>query len=176
MLGIIETTFVPAGNEPSPFKQAEFDRLVAMETPPWVLATGGGPGLTAEFPFTGDRPAAWLRATGSEDGPETALLKVNAAERHPQLGSGALLRLDLPIRVPEDGAARPAMTLNAAETTDWAEAHFLGAWCPHDEGVTFASFLPARLYTPGLLHSMIVCAAQRTEWARQFLGVDRPPR
>ena len=61
-----------------------------MTPRPWVLATAGAGGMTAEFPFTGDLPAVVA------GGPETALLTVSSRERLPQLGSGLLLRLQLP--------------------------------------------------------------------------------
>jgi hypothetical protein len=87
-----------------------------MEPSPWVLANGRESGMTAEFPFPGCMPP-------------TALLKVTAEERHPQLGSGALFVLKLPVSLPEVNAEELANKLNCAEAVEWTGCHCFGGWC-----------------------------------------------
>jgi hypothetical protein len=172
MLSIVEAFYVPAGRQPSPFQEADFDEALTLPPQPWVLASGGGPRLTAEFPFTGTSPA------GFGPGLETALLTASAEEPHPALGSGAVIRLILPTELSSRRAAELAVAMNAAEAAEWTVCHLLGAWstgpvpgrpdAPHN-CLTFATFLPARTYRRGLIHAMTTRMAMRTKWAKRYL-------
>jgi len=101
--------------------------------------------MTAEFPFTGDLPAVVA------GGPETALLTVSSRERLPQLGSGLLLRLQLPFYSSKQLGSDLASMLNILEVTEETNTHALGAWClgpilpgrTNAHSVTFVSFIPA---------------------------------
>jgi hypothetical protein len=140
-----------------------------------MLAFGGDagePALTAEFPFYDDRPAIMTGRAG------TALLIASAQERHPQLGSGVLLRLTLPD--PPGGGSQElsqlseiAHELNRAEAREWAPSHFLGAWCAHSKqpvsGISFVTFLPAGVHAPGLLQAFILNSGLRARWAKEYL-------
>ncbi len=168
MLGVIEQVFAPEGRRPSPFTEADFRAALELTPRPWVLATGNGAGLTAELPFVDDIPAI-------QGGQGTALLMATATDRHPQLGSGALLRLILPA-LPSAGRtdAEPAADLNRAEPAAWAVAHFLGAWTADpDRGLTFVVFLPAAVYRQRLLDAMLLNMAARAQWASAYLGARR---
>lgn len=170
-LGVIDQVFAPRGRGPSPFTEADFKAALQLEPRPWVLATGNG-GLSAELPFLDDVPAI-LGGRG------TALLVATAAERHPQLGSGALLRLSLPTLPGADPAdarqgAQLAVDLNRAEPQAWAVAHFLGAWTfQPTHGLTFVTFLPAAVYRPRLLDALLWSMAARAQWARSYLSAGR---
>ncbi len=85
------------------FVGEQIDALHRMRPRPWVLATGGDSGFTAEFPFWGYSPAIFM---GSQKGTETALLQVTTDERNPTYGSGVLLRLTLPSRARRRGVRR----------------------------------------------------------------------
>jgi hypothetical protein len=172
MLEVIARVFAPQGRGPSPFTEADFKTALRMQPRPWVLATGNGAGMAAEFPFRGDVPAV---AGGSG----TALFTASARERHPQLGSGALLLLSLP-SPPDPGpaksgeSARLANELNLAEPESWTGAHFLGAWATDPgRGLTFTTFLPAAVYRRGLLDAMILSSAMRARWASDHLAARR---
>jgi hypothetical protein len=153
MLGLIASLFAPRGAGVSPWTEADFTAAADMQARPWVLATAGSTGLTAEFPFISDVPAAIAGCT------ETALLTASSTERHPQLGSGLLLRLQLPINFPKDCGAEAAVTLNLLEAAKRTDAHTLGAWClgpdlgdrGDQHSVNFVSFVPAAAYRRGLL-------------------------
>lgn len=172
MLNVIASMFAPQGRGPSPFTEADFKAALRLEPRPWVLATGNGAALAAEFPFWGDVPAV-------AGGGGTALLTATAKERHPQLGSGALLLLSVPsppdpAPVDPGDAARLANDLNLAEPEAWTRAHFLGAWAVGPgRGLTYVTFLPAVVYRRGLLEAMIVSTALRTRWASDHLGARR---
>src|SRR5581483_11436676 len=173
ILSVIATVIAPGGEGASPWAEGDFKATSEMRPRPWVLATAGAEGMTAEFPFTGDLPA------GMASGPETALLTVSSTERHPQLGSGLLLRLQLPFNVSKERGADLSWMLNALETTSETNAHRLGAWClgpappgrPDAHSITFVSFVPAVAYRKGLLDVLSMDMAIRTRWvAHALLG------
>lgn len=170
VLDIIQTTFAPEGQGSSSFTDDDFSRVLAMEPAPWVLANEGDLGLTAEFPFTGARPAAELAFRG-EDNVETALLTVKATERHPQLGSGALVQLSLPLTLPAADAAELAARLNRVEAEESPDSALcLGAWCPdRSDGICFVTFLPSAIRRPGLLNVVVLDAGLRTRWVEGYL-------
>jgi hypothetical protein len=163
MLNVIEHVFMPHGQRASPFTEAEFQSV--LNTRPGVLASGGGAGLTVEFPFVGGMPAGFSRDL------ETALLQATGTQENPQLGSGALLRLSLPLGGAPERLDHMAQSMNYAETQDWTGAPLLGAWCTDERlGLTFVSFLPTFIYRPGLLNVMVQYAERRTTWARWYLA------
>ncbi|MFN8559159.1 MAG: hypothetical protein U0531_18085 [Dehalococcoidia bacterium] len=57
MLDVLGDLFVPVGSGPSPFTEADFAATLRAKPHPWVLATGGGASMTAEFAYTGSAPA-----------------------------------------------------------------------------------------------------------------------
>jgi hypothetical protein len=176
ILTVIATVIAPGGAGASPWTEGDFKAASEMRPRPWVLATSDAEGMTAEFPFTGDLPA------GIAPGLETALLTVSSSDRHPQLGSGLLLRLQLPFNVSKEQGSDLAWMLNALEMTSQTNAHALGAWClgsappgrPDAHSVTFVSFIPAAAYRRGLLDVLAMDMAIRTRWvARVLLGEGR---
>jgi hypothetical protein len=172
LLNLIATVIAPAGAGASPWSEADFKATADMIPRPWVIANAGADGITAEFPFGGDRPAAIA------DRLKTALLTVSSTERHPQLGSGLLLRLQLPVNVSPEGGSDLAWMLNALETVEDANTHTLGAWClepapsgrPDAHSLTFVSFVPAAAYRKGLLDVLAMDMAIRTRWAAAARG------
>lgn len=175
ILNVIATVFAPGSTGPSPWTEADFTATSEMTPRPWVLATAGAGGMTAEFPFTGNLPAVVA------GGPETALLTASSTERHPQLGSGLLLRLQLPFNVSQEEGSNLAWMLNALETIEETNTHTLGAWClgptppgrPDAHSVTFVSFVPAAAYRKGLLDVLAMDMAIRTRWVASTLLGDR---
>lgn len=175
LLNVIATVVAPAGAGSSPWAEADFKATADMNPRPWVLANGDADGITAEFPFTGDLPAAIA------GGAETALLTASSTDRHPQLGSGLLLRLRLPFNVSQKQGSDLAWMLNALETIEETNTHTLGAWClgptppgrPDAHSVTFVSFVPAAAYRKGLLDVLAMDMAIRTRWVASTLLGDR---
>jgi hypothetical protein len=147
--------FAGENEDRSAFGTFEFVRLTKADPHPWVMANADAGGFTAELPFTGDTPAAL-----SAIGPVTALLE-GSDERHPQLGNGLQLRLTFPLEATPDVAQR----LNRAESEEWTGFHQLGAWCSGPEGLTFVTFLPAKVYMFNLLEVLVWHMAARARWA-----------
>src|SRR5204863_5961875 len=112
-----------------------------LQGPPCILATGDdrGAGLTAEFPFF----------------ERTSLLRATTEEAHPQLGTGILFRLSLPITDSKQDWPKGAHLLNTRELDSFTRAPFLGSWCAGDQAITFVSFYPNIAYQPGLLWNLI---------------------
>jgi hypothetical protein len=173
MLSVITAVFAPGGAGASPWTSADFKAAAGMTPRPWVLATADDDGLTAEFPLIGDLPAIVA------SGPETALFTASATDRHPQLGSGLQLHLQLPFLFSESAGTEVACHLNILEIAQDRNTHALGAWClgPAAPGqtsahsVSFVSFIPAAAYRKGLLQVLAVEMALRTRWiASTFLG------
>jgi hypothetical protein len=94
-----------------------------------------------------------------------AQLELDAAARHPALGSGLQLRLVLPV----EPDVMIAQKLNANELIE-PDAHQLGAWCVDEEkGLMFGGFVPAAAFVPGLSRSLVYHLSARNEWARALL-------
>ena len=163
MLNVLETMFAPEGQGASPFTESDFDAALKVEPRIWISPEAEGRSLRAVL---WDTPA---------ESP-TALLFASAEERHPQLGSGAFLRISIPI----DGDGDEELTrrallanmLNRMELAEWGRFHFLGSWCPDHapEGVAFVTFLAAATYRKGLLEAMCMSMGARALWAAQRLG------
>jgi hypothetical protein len=159
LLSVIDSLYGPAGSGPSAFSKGDVEQALKMEPNPWVMANGDGTEMVAEFPFSES-------LTEKMEGPGTALLIISADMRHPQLGSGAFLRLMLPISMEPTRASALSCMLNITEANQWTGCHLLGAWCTDDEGsLCFVTFLPTLLHGPGLLEAMIWNAALHAKWA-----------
>lgn len=170
MLSVLRRLFVPVGAGESRFAGDEFVRTAGLCQNLGLLAYGDAGGLTAEFPYTGSRPVMQLALEGSAGGLETALLTATAETRHPQLGSGALLRLHLPPTFERAKAEELARRLNLAEARMYVDQHTLGAWCPDDRrGLAFVAFIPSALHRPGLLDGLVLGEGLRARWAREIL-------
>jgi hypothetical protein len=156
-----------AGAAPSPYAPEDFETAAREGERLWLVSTTAGRALTAEVPFFGGTPTGG-RAPGSgparapvrgfpggsasdrrraggtdEAGLETALLQLTAEDQHPELGSGLLALLRLPLTLPGAASARLANDLNRAEREAVTVSPLLGSWCLAGEEVAFVSFTPA---------------------------------
>ena len=128
-----------AGGAPSPYTPGDFEAAAREGEQLWLVSTTGGRALTAEVPFFGGTPAGGP----DEAGLETALLQLTAEDQHPELGSGLLALLRLPLTLPGAASARLANDLNRAEREAVTVSPLLGSWCLAGEEVAFVSFTPA---------------------------------
>jgi hypothetical protein len=157
------------GAEPSRFAGPLMERLSAPGSILESLSSmtnGDANGLTAEFPYSGEAPAAVAVVTNHPL--ETALLQIMTDVPHPQFGSGALIILKLPMKVPERDASGSANVLNFLEGTTRTETCLLGAWCiaPNTtDTLAFVSFIPSFLARGGVLENFCIYNAVRTRWA-----------
>ena len=149
MVGIVEV-YQQRGEGESPFGIDEIAELVHLEPRPWLMAANEPHQLHADLGFAEDVHAR---------------LEFNAAERHPSLGSGLQMRLQLPVE-PDEAIAQK---LNANECLE-PDAHQLGAWCVHPErGLMFTGFVPAAAHTPGLSRALAYHLSAKNDWARAIL-------
>jgi hypothetical protein len=149
MLAVVEV-YAHRGEGPSPFTTEELARLVHLEPRPWIMAANEPAKLLADLEFAAGRPAR---------------LEIDAADTYPALGSGARLRLILPVE-PDVAIAQ---RLNAGEAAQ-PDAHQLGAWCVDpDRGLLFNAFIPSAVYMPELLRALVYHTSARNEWARALL-------
>jgi hypothetical protein len=171
ILWVPAQAFKPHGAGESLFIGGQMSSLLQIRPRPWVLASGGPTGITAEFPFWGYQPAGFV---SSRKGPETALLQVTTNEKNPTYGSGALLRLSLPLALEGDECVETAARLNLRETTEWTGFDHFGAWCanPRMHSVTYVTFLPSGMHdqVPVVLRSMVWNMAARAKWAAGVFG------
>jgi hypothetical protein len=174
ILNVPAQALAPAGAGPSKFAGHLMERVTGPDSPLSrlsVLTTGDANGLTAEFPYGGDRSAIELAANKLALPSKTALLQVMTDQPHPQLGSGALITLRLPFKIADggkDGAADYANVLNFLEGTTDTRTTLLGAWCADPnapESVAFVSFVPSALANQGVLENLCIYNAFRTQWA-----------
>jgi hypothetical protein len=166
MLRVVGDCIIPCGQGPSPWSEDELAAVAALTPNPAVAVSAGPNGLTAEFAFYGDPPAA--ASTLNRAPAPTAMFRVQTAPRDPQLGSGCLLRLFLP---PMESSARTAAALTRAEATTWCSLNLLGGWCYEQGRLVFGTFLPSFTYRPGLLSILYWHAYGRSQWAATELGV-----
>lgn len=149
MVGVVEM-YQQRGEADSPFTADEIAELVHLEPRPWLIASNQLHVLHAELAFAHDRPAR---------------LELDAAARHPALGSGLQLRLLLPVE-PDDMIAQK---LNAAESRE-PDSHQLGAWCVDEaDGLLFTSFVPSAAFVPGLSRALVYHLSAKNDWARALL-------
>lgn len=142
--------YASRGNGGSPFGDLELAELVRLEPRPWVSASMQPRRVDAELAF---------------DGAEATRLLLDAAYRHPALGSGLQVTLALPV------PATPSRVqgLNAAEITA-PDAHQLGGWCAsEDNRLMFVTFFPAGAYMHHLARAIVYHMATRNGWAHQLL-------
>ncbi len=160
MLDVLRDVVAPHGVPSSAWAGEEMERTleVVRSSPYTVLATGDESGFSAELPFQS----------------RTSLLTVSTRERNPQLGSGALLLLHLPMTIDEADGVAFATDLNRRELESLTRAHFLGSWHWRNDGLCFVTFLPSIVHlVRGSLLNLVMSAARRAQWvAETFYGDD----
>src|SRR5581483_7749432 len=159
MIDVIEHGHVPLGRERSPFTADDFAALRELEANAWAAVEGQGTEMTC-------------LVSAAPGWPGIARFFASGSSRHPQLGSGALLRVSLPPEMHPDVHKVAASALNTAELARTSAAHCLGAWCtdPRPElGLTYVTFLPAATHRRGLLVEMARSAVIRARWATKFV-------
>jgi hypothetical protein len=166
ILEAAELVYAPMGNETNRWVGAGEFATIAER---WgrsdlCFGIGDAEGLTLETPF----------------GQDSALIRLRTNERHPQLGTGLLGTIQLPIGDELGAAAHECARLNLMETF-WTDIPLFGCWSPHQSRdakycLAFTSFIPNALYSPGLASNMAGWLFQRAHWVRKerfALGHDR---
>lgn len=103
-------------------------------------------------------------------GAEPMMIALLSDARHPQLGSGLLVTVELPFHFPEGEAFERAGLLNFEEATSWTGFPQLGCWHRHDrEGgasvIVHSTFVPNALAQPNLATHFAFWSLDRAQWA-----------
>lgn len=162
---VIEQVFVPAGQGESPFV-TDIGEVLAMQPRPWLMADRTKAGMSALLrSWSADGSVANAAPNG-----EPTMLHVSVADRHPQLGAGALVRVTLPIPGNHASNLADANLLNLSEGHNDATVFTLGGWCAIPSApFCHALFLPAYVHAPGLLQTIMFMEAMRATWAASLV-------
>ncbi len=168
VIGFLESLAVPPGTEGAAVSAAEFREAGSNPSSAGCRASTAGSGLIVEYPFTGVRSAVELLAEGLERA-ETSIFSASN-EVHPLLGRGLRILLKLPLSLDAGRGMALAAALNIAPAEAEVEGQMLGGWCFSDD-LTFAGFVPARLYEPGLLVDLGAGCQTLSRWvAARLIG------
>jgi hypothetical protein len=163
---IIENLIAPVGQEPCKWLHDEFEEVVNdyMQEPPCLLASNGGLGFTAEFPFgkaLSDHP---------RHGRDSSLFRGSGSDRHPRYGNGLLLIQSFRATdLSEQEGVRLAFSLNADELTKSPAGYGFGSYCYDDGCIHFTSFLPNAAYRPRLLPNFYHAGGSRARYMSNIL-------
>jgi hypothetical protein len=163
------------GQQPCQWTAREFaEVLPLMEAQPTVMASGGGAGVTIEFPY----------------GRQTSLCRMVGTEPHPRLGNGLFMLQSFPVEhlgLSDDALVARALQENASELSEDPKGYGFGSYCYRDGCIHWSSFIPNVAYAQGLLPNFFAASAGRaahmaaafaTDGAQQgpvSLQAQRPP-
>lgn len=130
-----------------------------------VACTADDKGFTAELSLRGGVGAAALGDA------HTALLTTSRLYRHPALGPGLRVMLEMPHRFDRPiRAGRLAIALNAWEARPGDMVPHYGAWCVgHARNPAYTSFFPAALWREGFVLNVFTWMLARARLADGFL-------
>jgi hypothetical protein len=175
MLDVVKNVYAPAGEEPNWWNEAgafeEFvERATVEEDGMMFLATSEEP---VRVSLNGDR---LLVVVVFNDQP--ARITLRCGDRHPQLGNGLRVTVQLPALPDKDQAVEHAASLNLLEAETWTDFPQLGCWATRetDEGgheIAHASFIPNALSGPGIAENYIYWSLARVRWAEHMLKQHR---
>jgi hypothetical protein len=154
----------PDGRCPSRFQGRDMqDALRWLGQTPFV-SNGDGDNFVSEFPF----------------GTGTSFLRADVTEPNPRVGNGLLMLLTLPAGATDPGDPQGtlnALELNRRELEEDTHAHFLGSWCPTEEGLCFISFYPNAFaaISPGSVATLVQGSLFRARWAANVFGQTFDP-
>ncbi len=158
ILEVVAQVYAPLGQEPSRFANTgEFEDFASKYAKCDMCFGFGDPaGMTLETPF----------------GNDSALIRFHTSEKHPQLGFGLLITLQLPWFNDKLVTAREVAEMNMLESILWCGFPQLGSWHNSEgrggqDGVAFTLFLPNALYKHGLVAHVAFWFLERARWARE---------
>ena len=163
ILEVVAQVYAPIGKEPSRFVgHDEFEKFAETYARNDDCYGNGDPtGMTLETPF----------------GSDSALIRLRTDEAHPQLGSGLLASLQLPLLGDALSMSRQAAELNFLEAISWTGFPQLGTWHTaqnrgDEEGVAFTLFVPNALYQPMIATNIAFWLVARARWIRETFYPD----
>ena len=163
ILEVVKDVFVPQGQKPSFFSGSDefeqFTEKYARQDNCFGMGDQGG--MTLETPF----------------GQDSALIRFITSEKHPQLGNGLLMTIQLPWFDDKLEIARQTAELNYYETVYWTSFPQLGCWHSaqgrdNEDGVAFSLFLPNAVFRPGLITNLAFWAVARAQLVKNIKFPD----
>ena len=160
ILEILDRIYIPEGNKPSRWNDSgEFGKFAEdYGSSDGCFGNGDKSGLTLEAPF----------------GDDSALIRLLPSVKHPQLGSGLLVTIQLPFLATLEEIAKWSALLNYSEANCWTDFPQLGCWQPHNidsseqkTALAHASFVPNAVYAAGLVTNFAFWSLGRVRWIRQ---------
>ncbi len=141
-------------NASPPYTKEEFDALSQSFKAQGFYANFDSVGVVVEFPWDDGAISSMAHHFGLTDGEgRTVLCSLTVDARHPNLGSGLLCTLKLPINfASEDQLVKVVNRLNYFEKQAADMPPFLGSWCADFQlnCPAFVAFFPKELCLPGL--------------------------
>lgn len=172
MLDVVKDAYAPAGEKANWWNQAgAFEEFVERET---VEEDGMTFLARSEEPVSVSlNERGLLLVAVFNDQP--ARIALRFAERHPQLGNGLAVTVQLPTLPDQDQAVEHVASLNLLEAEGWTDFPQLGCWATREteEGgheIAHASFIPNALGRPGIAENYIYWSLARVKWAEQMLN------
>ena len=164
------SVFLEEGKAPCRWPEAEFTAAVNefMMQPPSIGATGGGQGLTVEFPF----------------GERSSLCQMMGTQAHPLYGNGLFILQRFPFvaDTPAEGIEL-ALTLNGAEFTQNATGYAFGSYVYDSDILCFTAFIPNALHRQVALPNLYFACAARAlamsvwlleeQWTAESFSIER---
>jgi hypothetical protein len=151
ILEVVNEVYAPQGKNQSRWQDTE-EFVKFAETygrSDGCFGIGDKSGLTLETPF----------------GDSSALIRLRSEVKHPQLGSGLLVTVQIPFTAEE--VAKEVAWLNFLEARQWTDFPQLGCWQIHNNELAHASFVPNALYSDGLATNFALWSIARARWLRQ---------
>lgn len=157
ILGVVEGLFLPAGEADSRWTgSAEFQEIVDNHGSNEVcVGVGDDQGLRLETAFAND----------------TAVVELRSGERHPMMGAGLLVSLQLPFFGSFDEVSAFCERIGHLQATSYTGAPLLGTWLakevqPGHYCPASACFIPNLLYGRGLATNLALWQLTQARWAR----------
>jgi hypothetical protein len=144
--GILEET----GDAESAWRASEFESALNqyMQGPPALMASGGGAGLTVEFPY----------------GDFSSLCQFKGDEAHPIIGKGLLIKQTFPFHnLEENKTTNAALEMNRGELSKRPAGYGFGSYRHDGSCLHFTCFIPNAAYRAGFLPNLYFACAGRAQ-------------
>lgn len=129
-----------------------------MQGPPSLGASGGGRGVTVEFPY----------------GDFSSLCLIDGDKRHSRIGHGLLINQKFPVgNMPDMEGIELALEINLEALDEKPYGYGLGSFGYEDGCVVFNSFIPNLAYKPSLIPNFYFSCAERARYmSEEFTDND----
>lgn len=144
--GILEET----GDAESRWQAPEFEAALNqyMQGPPSLMASGGGAGLTVEFPY----------------GDFSSLCQFKADQAHSIVGNGLLIKQTFPFHnLEEIKTTNAALEMNRGELSKRPAGYGFGSYRHDGTCLHFTCFIPNAAYRSGFLPNLYFACAGRAQ-------------